>query len=163
MITSRIQQSLYSTILHIVSVEQYSNQLQISADIIKNTVHWPSMYKERKEARMTQTIFITKGISDDTGTGSVMNLTKQRLHSNCPRYNSEHEDTTHAIQCKTVSICNLRNNILSKLKVWLNYQDTHLDIFICICSGLGSWLSGSNITYELNEYMEPKTKTSLRT
>ena len=43
MITSRIQKSLYPTILHTALVEQYSNQLQIPVNIIKNTVHWPSI------------------------------------------------------------------------------------------------------------------------
>ena len=47
--------------------------------------------------------------------------------------------------------------------MWLNYQDTQLDIIKFIRCGLESWLSGSSITYELNKYMEPKTQIELLT
>ena len=62
MITSRIQQSLYYTILHMVLIKQYSKQLQIPAVVIKNTVHWYSILKARKEARLIQKYVSLNGL-----------------------------------------------------------------------------------------------------
>ena len=56
------------------------------------------MSKERKEARFTSKIFITKWVSSTAVTGNGMVLRKQRITSDYPRFNLNNEDTTHNFQ-----------------------------------------------------------------
>ena len=55
------------------------------------------MSKAKKEARLYSKILITKWVSGTTATGKVMVLIKQRIQSNCPRFNLDDEDTTHIL------------------------------------------------------------------
>ena len=71
-IASRIQQNIYTHILHSKFTIYYAGKYNINPDLMTKEVHWRSFQLARKENRFGMNIFITKWISGDTATGSVM-------------------------------------------------------------------------------------------
>ena len=72
LITSRFQQSMYYHILHQKLVKHVASKFKIRASVVHHTVNWYVMCKARKESRLGQRIFMTKWVSGDTSTGTVM-------------------------------------------------------------------------------------------
>ena len=85
LITSRVQQSIYAHILHFKLVSWYSEKYNINAELMSDEVNWKSFKLARKESRFGTNIFISKWLSDDTATGKLMVMRKQRINASCPR------------------------------------------------------------------------------
>ena len=85
MISSRIQQSLYSTVLHKGILREYASKLNISDSVLQEITHWTALHKARKEANLSLKIFMTKWASGDTATGKVMVFTKTTLTCYLPK------------------------------------------------------------------------------
>ena len=87
-------------------------------------------------------IFITKWISGDTATGSVMVQRKQRIDPKCPRCIFPEEDPRHVLTCQDAGVCELGENALLELRMWMKSVHTQSDIEYFIFHGLSSWLAG---------------------
>ena len=143
-IGSRLQQSLYYSILDTQLVKRLSILLHIPQAFLINNIHKQVLTTARKEARLATKIFISKWISKDTATGITMVQRKKRLTSNCPLCNIPEEDTIHVLQCPSPSSILQRNSLMEELECWLKGKDTHPDITTFIISGLTKWFNGSN-------------------
>ena len=84
---------------------------------------------------------MTKWISGDTATGTVMVRRKQRLSAQCPLCSYPQEDTRHILQCPSTSTQSLRHRLLKELQCWLSSVDTHPEISDFLVKGLTSWLT----------------------
>ena len=60
LISSRIQQSLYSTVLHKGILREYASKLNIPDSVLQEITHWTALHKARKEANLSLKIFMTK-------------------------------------------------------------------------------------------------------
>ena len=126
--TSRIQQSIYTQILHSKFTIYYAKKYNVNPDLMTKEVHWKSFQLARKENRFGMNIFITKWISGDTATCSVMAQRKQRIDTKCPRCIFPEEDTTHVLKCQKAGIFELRENVLLELRIWMKSVHTQSDI-----------------------------------
>ena len=97
LITSQIQQSLYTCILHNKLVKWHLKTLDIPLNLLREQVAWRVFEKSRSEGRIELKTFMNKWISGNTATGKIMRMRKKSSHSNCPRCNSPDEQTTHVL------------------------------------------------------------------
>ena len=148
-IASRIQHSIYTHILHSKFTIYYAKKYNINPDLMTNEVYWKSFQLARKENRFGMNIFITKWISGDTATGNVMVQRKQRIDSKCPRCVFPDENTTHVLQCQDPGICELRDNTLLELRVWMKSVHTQSDIEHFIFHGLTQMILWTRFYYML--------------
>ena len=116
LVGSKLQQSLYYTILHSESVARLAILLNKTTFLLHQTVHWHVLTKARKEARLSTNICLSKWIRGDTATGKVMVQRKKRLLSNCPICNLPDEDTTHVLKCQAEQTISLRQNLLNEFQ-----------------------------------------------
>ena len=72
LVGSKVQHILYKSILHSNLVIILSKLLHIPVNILHNTVQCRVLATSRKEARLHTNIFISKWVSGDTATGTVM-------------------------------------------------------------------------------------------
>ena len=142
-IGSRLQHSLYKSILHSKMVARFSILLHIPETTLIDTVNWRVLNTARKEARLPIKIFISKWISKDTATGVIMVQRKKILHANCPLCHLANEDTLHVLRCQSTSTTLHRNNLMVELTCWLKSVDIHPDITTYISSGLSNWFNCS--------------------
>ena len=161
-IGSRLQHTLYNSILHAKIVTRLSILLHIPESILHDAVNWRVLSTARKEARLQLKIFITKWISKDTATGVIMVQRKKRLHSNCPLCHLPNEDTLHVLQCQSSSATSHRTNLLAELTSWLKSVDTHPDITTYINTGLSNWFNCSPHTLSRHN-LDPVTFTAFLT
>ena len=162
LISSNVKQSLYNCILHTKLVKWYSKSLGIPLCLLKAHVSWRVFEKARNEGRPGLNTFMTKWISGDTATGRVMRIRKRISHSNCPRCNAPDEHTTHVLQCQTEDTCNMRLDILTEFRVWLQSVHTHSDIECFLFNGITSWLTMETCSYEPNTTGDPILQIEFR-
>ena len=155
LITSRVQQSTYAHILHSNLVSWYSKKYNIDPRLMTDEVHWKSFKLARKENRSGTNIFISKWFSENTATGNVMVMRKQRINASCPRCTYPDEDTTHVLLCQGEGICELRKATLLELRVWMKSVHTQPDIEHFVIHGLTSWLSNGELQFELDDNIDP--------
>ena len=154
LITSKIQQSIYTQILHSKFTIYYAKKYSINSDLMTKEVHWKSFQLARKENRFGMNIFITKWISGDTATSSVMAQRKQRIDTKCPRCIFPEENTTHVLKCQEAGICELRENAMLELRIWMKSVHTQSDIEHFIFHGLTSWLANDS-SFVPDDTMDP--------
>ena len=93
-ISSKMQSSMYKTIMQLELRKKHASIIDLPVDIFNSLVSWIVMSKARKKASLNLNIFITKWLSGEIATGSIMVQRKQRITSNCPMCQSDKEDTT---------------------------------------------------------------------
>ena len=74
---------------------------------------------------------------------------KQRVHSNCPRCNSEDEHLHHVLTCRSSTTILLRLDLITELSMWLKAVKTQSNIANFIRKGLKTWLEDPS--YEWGE------------
>ena len=163
LITSRIQQTLYTRILHDKLISWYSKKHHIPHDVLKNNVSWRAYNLARKEGRSSLNTFITKWVSGNTATGRVMLMRKKRLHSNCPRCNAVDEHTTHVLQCQSDETCEMRTDILDEFRLWLQTVNTQYDIEVFLFKGIKSWLTQGSYHFGIDSLVHPDLYNAFRT
>ena len=139
-ITSRFQQSLYHHVTQRFHVNRLGHLLHLRPSLMYESVNWKVLSSSRKLVSLQIKLFITKWISGDTATGSVMVKRKQRLSAHCPLCQHPHEDTHRILKCPSNSASSLRQRLLTELQCWLQSVDTHPDIIAFLINGLTSWL-----------------------
>jgi len=77
LVVSTFQKSLAYSIHHSDMVEYLANKWEIDANLLHESVAWPSIAKARKRTSFPFQRFISKWISEDTATGIVMRRRKQ--------------------------------------------------------------------------------------
>ena len=153
-IASRMQSSLYTSIMPKKLVAWLANKYNFTPSSFQSNIEWYTLNKARRESSLPLKIFMTKWISEDIASGVVMVRRKQRMHSNCPMCNLPGENTTHILQCQHSTICTLRIDLLSELKVWLASKDTDPDIINFIHKGLTAWFNSDSADIGHNLDME---------
>ena len=108
LITSKIQQSLYSSITKQNYIQWLSSKPTHPIDTTESNIHWTSLITARKEATIQMKIFITKWISGFTSSGKYMVRMKLRQHSTCPSCAHPIEDLQHILTCPSTSTTSLR-------------------------------------------------------
>ena len=68
----------------------------------------------------------------------------------------DNENTTHIIRCQSNSMKELRKELLSELKVWLESKETNPDITTFPCDGLYSWFQSPS--YDIDQNADVSTK-----
>ena len=162
LISSRIQQSLYHSILHFKLVTRLAGLLHINIPMFRKTVHWKLLGTARKEVNHQTKIFMSKWVSSDTATGTVMTKSKQRINSNCPLWNEPGEDTIHILRFESLVTSTLRDNLLVEMQRWLKSMDTYSDITDFIIKGITNWSKYSN-TFFLDTTVDPKLLLAFKT
>ena len=66
LVTSRIQHTLYNTILYEQLITLYTKHFNIPHDVLKTEVSWKKIQSARKECRWVLIIFMTKWLSGNT-------------------------------------------------------------------------------------------------
>ena len=119
LVTSKVQSTLYTHILHNEMCAFLSSKLNITMDNLLHNIHWPSFTTARKESPLSLQIFISKWLSGDTATGRVMAQRKQRQHSHCPRCQATNEHLLHILTCPAPSTKDLHSNLVGELQEFL--------------------------------------------
>ena len=83
-ISSRLKSSLYKNITHHLHVDRLGYLLNLPHSILHNKVNWTFLTTSRKEASHQIKIFMTKWISGDTASSTMMVRRKQHLSVQCP-------------------------------------------------------------------------------
>ena len=105
---------------------------------------------------------MAKWLSDDSATGKVMVQRKQHINSSCPRYDHPEEYTEHVLQCHSNDMCELRDNTILEMRMWMKSVHTQPDIEFFIFSGLISWLSNDLTVFNLDISIDPVILTAIR-
>ena len=138
-ISSKIQQSLYSTITKNNYITWLSTKSTHPINLQQNNIYWPSISKARKEASLPMKIFITKWISGFTSSGSHMVKLKLRQHAKCPGCPHQNEDLQHILTCPHPDTTSLRQSLLKEMEDWFLSSKTHPLISSFILQGLSQW------------------------
>jgi hypothetical protein len=141
LVVSNFQKSLAYGIHHNDMVEYIADKWEIDANLLHDTVAWPSIAKARKSASFPFQRFISKWISEDTATGIVMRRRKQRVLANCPRCDAPEEHLVHILTCPHPDVQTLTTNLLVELELWLTQEDTYPHIIPILIDSIRSWLS----------------------
>ena len=163
-ISSKMQRNLYHNIVQKDLINKIAGYLKVNVCFFKDWTNWQALNTARKECSHKMRIFITKWVSGDTATGTVMVHRQQRLSSNCPLCAHPTEDTTHVLQCPSPSSSSLRSRLLAEFKCYMMSVDTHPDIINFFVSGIRSWTSstqfiiGSGVTPSLQRAFKIQLK-----
>ena len=98
---------------------KHATRIDLPVDIFNSLISWEVMSKARKEASLYLRILITKWVSGEIATGSIMVQIKQRIFTNCPMCQADKEDTTHILKCADIISGEFRKDLLHQLKVYL--------------------------------------------
>ena len=140
-ITTRVQKSLYDSILHGDMMGHIGDILGLEGEFVDSVVSWPSYRRARKMVGSSRQHFITKLVSGNMATGRVMKQREQRIHDTCPLCDEPDEHLVHILTCPHDTCVELRTSLLEELKVWLTAEDTHEDITSFLLRGLTSWFA----------------------
>ena len=143
-ITSKIQQSLYSSITKQNYIQWLSTKSTHPIDTTKVNIHWDSLISARKEVPIHMNLFITKWISGFTSSGKYMVRMKLRNNSSCPSCDHPIEDLPHILTCPSVTSTTLRQELLNKLQEWLQRSRTNSSLSSFILQGLTYWFHDPN-------------------
>ena len=135
--------------------------MSIPVDTMNSIVCWEVMRKARKEAPLHLKIHITKWVSGETATGTVMVQRKQRQNSKCPMCHEPNETTSHILQCTSTSMQQVHEELLKEMKLWLETVQTQHDISNFLCKGLQSWFLKKE--YDIEHDVEPNIKIAFET
>ena len=138
-ITTRIQKSLYESILHWEMMDPLGDILGVDGDTLDSVVSWASYRRARKMIGSNRRHFITKWISGNMATGRVMKQRQQRIHDTCPLCDEPDEHLVHILTCRHETCVELRTSLLTELRTWLEAEDTQEDIANFLVQGLESW------------------------
>ena len=100
-ITTRLQKSLYESILHWEMIDPLGDILGVDGELLDSVVSWVSYRRAHKMIGSNRKHFITKWISGNMATGRGMKQRHQRLHDTCPLCDEPDE---HLVHIMTVSI-----------------------------------------------------------
>ena len=141
MVVSRIQNTLYTSILHHNFVDRVAKKFGTDPIIFDELVNWKSFGLARKSAPFSLQKFISKWINGDIPTGKKLKERKHRTDAACPLCNKPNEDLLHILTCRNLDSEAYRLSQLTALEEWLIALDTHQDIVQFLISGLKSWFS----------------------
>ena len=144
MVVSKIQHTLYTTILHNKFVDRLEIKFGTSALTFNSLVNWQSFRTARKSATFSLQKFISKWINGNIPTGTVLKGRGHRTDASCPLCNHPTEDLIHILTCQHPDALTYRTSQLTELETWLFATNTHPDIVSFIVSGLRSWFDNSN-------------------
>ena len=139
LVCSKIQQSLYQSVLHHNFVDRIAEKFGSDPITFDELTNWKAYKLARKSARFAIQKFISKWISGDVPTGSVMKQRGHRYDASCPVCQAPNEDLLHILTCPHPESKIFRNLQLEELQQWLQSEMTHPDISDFIISGLRSW------------------------
>ena len=139
LVTSHIQKSIYTEIVHKGFVERLGEKLEIDPQVLETSINWKAYGKARKAVPLSSKTFITKWLSNTAATGVIMKNRGHRKHSNCPLCNAPEEDIMHVMTCRSTSASELRETQLQELQIWLRSRNTDPSITSFLITGLRSW------------------------
>ena len=139
-ISSKIQSSLYSSILKRIYTYWLSSKPTHPINIKPTYIHWASLSLARKEASTPIKVFISKWICGFIPSGQYMVKIKLRQESTYPGCSHPIEDLQHILSCPCSSTSSLRHHLLKDLKDWLDSYRTEHSISTFITNGLSQWL-----------------------
>ena len=140
-VCSHVQSTLYTSILHNNFVKKIADKFGADALTFDALTNWKAFGRARKSARFSIQKFISKWISGDIPSGTVMKKRGHRLQDHCPLCHAPAENLLHILTCPNESARIFRLQQLTELSVWLQAEDTHHDIADLFISGLTSWFS----------------------
>ena len=105
---------------------------------------------------------MSKWLSEDDATGTVMVQRKQRINSSCPRCIHPEENTTHVLLCQGEGIIEHRQSALEEIHIWMKSVHTQSDIAYFIYKGLQAWLSRGSIIFNLDDTIDPSIFTAYK-
>ena len=141
---SWIHHLFHTSFLRLCLVQHYSKKLNIPVESLQEIIHWRSLGKSRKDARLGLDILLTKWVSSDTKTGQVMVQIKHKVYSRCLIYDQYDKNTLHILHYQSEDICSLYWSILLESKVWLDLVDIHPSILWFLSLGLTLRISGAS-------------------
>ena len=150
LISSKTQSTMYTMIMNAKLIEKHAKRMNLPATVLKSLVNWEVLSKSRKETTLNLKILLSKWVSGETATGSVMVKRKQRRYSNCPMCKQENETTTHILKCQSITMEQTRTELMSELKQWLLKKETQPDIIMFPCEGLESWFQSKHYVIDSN-------------
>ena len=72
-------------------IGKHSKRMELSVASLTSLVNWEVLSKARKEATLNLKILLSKWVSGEIATGSVMVKRKQRKYSKCPMCQQDNE------------------------------------------------------------------------
>lgn len=145
LITSKIQSSLYSNIVHDDLCRLLSKKFNINIDLLY-TVLGRSLQPQEKSL-LSLHVFISKWPSGDTSTRRVMMRRKQRIYSFCPCCQEQDEYLLHILTFPAISTQLVRKDLLDKFETWIKKMKTHPDITSFFIKGISKWFENQEYSW----------------
>lgn len=140
---------LHSWIYNIIHSEEakdyWASNRKLSRAVI-DSVDWNIIDSALKEVPQNQQTFVTKHSVGMCGVGKFLKHWKERTSDACPRYSAPLEDSAHVWTCAHPDGSALWDQSLTKLKGWMEANDTDPDIQETISRYLNSWRYSGTLT-----------------